>query len=67
MNEAEYPPGWDPERVQKVIDHYEQMSEDELVAEDEAAVENTSKQTTVTVPVELLPAIRQLLANHRHD
>ena len=31
------PPGWDEERVQKVLKHYEEQTEDEAVAEDEAA------------------------------
>ena len=37
MRKQKYPPGWDEARVQRVIDHYENMSEDELLAEDEAA------------------------------
>jgi hypothetical protein len=37
MSEQIFPPGWDQARVQRVIDHYENMSEDELLAEDEAA------------------------------
>jgi len=32
-----YPPGWDEERVRRVLAHYEQQSEEEAVAEDEAA------------------------------
>ena len=28
----EFPPGWDEERVQSVIAHYEQQTEDEAVA-----------------------------------
>jgi len=64
MNEQKYPPGWDKERVKRVSDHYEGISEEEQVAEDEAAREQ-SGQTTITVPDELLPAIRQLLATHK--
>jgi hypothetical protein len=37
MNKNYFPPGWDEARVQRVIDHYENMSDDEMVAEDEAA------------------------------
>jgi hypothetical protein len=37
MSKSNLPKGWDAERVQRLIDHYESMSEDELVAEDEAA------------------------------
>jgi hypothetical protein len=32
-----FPQGWDEERVRKVLAHYENQSEDEAVAEDEAA------------------------------
>ena len=35
MNETKLPYKWDEERVQRVISHYEQQSEEEAVAEDE--------------------------------
>lgn len=65
MSESKFPAGWDAERVKRLIDHYEGMSEEEQVEEDEAAVEEKDGQTVITVPEELLPAIRQLLAGHR--
>jgi hypothetical protein len=65
MSESKYPTGWDAERVKRLIDHYESMSEDGQAAEDDAAVEEKQGQTVVTVPDELLPAIRQLLASHK--
>ena len=40
MTQNKFPPGWDEERVQKVIDYYENRTEDEAVAEDEAALQN---------------------------
>jgi hypothetical protein len=61
MTEQKFPPGWDAERVQRLLAHYESLDEDTQVAEDEAALE-TKGQTTVVVPVELMPAIRQMLA-----
>ena len=64
MSEPRFPTGWDADRVERLIDHYEGMSEEELVAEDEAA-ELPPGQTIVTVPEELMPAIRQLLAAHK--
>jgi hypothetical protein len=39
------------------------MTEEEQVAEDEAAVAEQKGQTVITVPEALLPAIRQLLAD----
>ncbi len=41
-----FPPNWDEERVQSVIEHYESQTEDEAVAEDEAAFADKS-QTAV--------------------
>jgi hypothetical protein len=46
-----------------VIAHYEQQSDEESVAEDEAAFESTT-QTFVEVPNDLLPAVRELIAKH---
>ena len=37
MKQAKYPVGWDEARVNRVLAHYEQQSDDEAVAEDEAA------------------------------
>jgi hypothetical protein len=65
MKEPRFPAGWDAERVKRLIAHYESMSEDEQVAEDEAAAEEKEGQAVVTVPDELLPAIRKLLATHK--
>lgn len=65
MSEPRFPAGWDAARVQRLIDHYEGLSEDEMTAEDEAAAEERPGQAVVTVPDELLPAIRQLLASHK--
>jgi hypothetical protein len=63
MRQHRFPPGWDEERVRKVLMHYEEQTEDEAVAEDEAAFED-STQTVMEVPNELVPAIRELIARH---
>ena len=60
-----FPVGWDANRAQHLIDHYEALSEDEMAAEDEAAVEERPGQAVIAVPDDLLPAIRQLLAGHK--
>ncbi len=65
MSETKYPAGWDAARAQRLIEHDESLSEDEQVAEDEAAAEEKQGQAVITVPDELLPAIRQLLATHK--
>jgi hypothetical protein len=58
------PPGWDEARVRRVLAHYEEQTEEEAVAEDEAAFENQT-QTAMGVPVELVPVVRELIAKHR--
>ena len=64
MKQSKFPPGWNEERVRKVVEHYEQQTEEEAVAEDEAALEDPT-QTVMEVPRELVPAIRELIAKHR--
>ena len=59
----EFPPGWDEERVQSVIAYYEQQTEDEAVAEDEAAFADETSML-IEVPIELVPAVRELIAKH---
>ena len=39
MKLIKFPPGWNSERVKRVLAHYESQSEEEAVAEDEAAYE----------------------------
>jgi hypothetical protein len=64
MKEAKYPAGWDEARVKRVLAHYEQQSDQEAVAEDEAAYESTT-HTAMEVPIDLVPAVRELLAKRR--
>jgi hypothetical protein len=65
MTEQRFPPGWDAARVERVLAHSEGLSEDEQVAEDEEASRKLAGQAIVTIPEELLPSVRQLLATHR--
>jgi len=60
-----YPPGWDEERVRRVLEHYESQSDEEAVAEDEAAYETTT-HTTMGIPVDLVPVVRGLIAKRSH-
>ena len=64
MRESRFPLGWDEERVRKVLAHYEEQTEAEAVAEDEAAFEDPT-QTVMEVPTVLVPAIRELIAKHQ--
>lgn len=61
---TKFPDGWDESRVRRVLEHYEAQSEDEAVAEDEAAFEQRD-QTLMEVPNELVPAVRELIAKRR--
>lgn len=58
------PAGWDEARVQRVASHYEEQSEDEAVAEDEAAFGGEAA-TVMKVPAKLVPAVRRLIAKKR--
>jgi hypothetical protein len=60
----QFPPGWDEDRVRRVLAHYENQTEDEAVAEDEAAFE-AEGQTVMVVPTDLVPAIQKLIARRR--
>lgn len=64
MKQSKFPPGWDENRVQKVLEHYEMKSEEEAVAEDEAAFE-APDQTVMEIPTELVPEVRELIAKHK--
>lgn len=66
MKQSKFPPGWDEKRVQSVLAHYEEQSEEEAVAEDEAASED-ERQVVMEIPVELVPAVRELLAKYYGD
>lgn len=60
-NTTNFPPEWNEERVQRILRHYDSLSEAEAVAEDEATFEDAS-QTVMEIPNELVPAVRALLA-----
>ena len=59
----DFPAGWNDERVQDVIRHYESQTEDEAIAEREAAFEQDGL-TVMVIPTELAPAVRELLDSY---
>lgn len=59
----EFPPGWDEERVRRVLEHYEGQSAAEAMAEDDAAFADRG-QTVMVIPNELVAAVRTLLAEY---
>jgi len=53
-----FPPGWDEDRVKRVLAHYEEQTEEEAVAEDEAAFENLIEENMLK---EILIAVEEWL------
>ena len=64
MKTRRFPTGWDEERVRRVLSHYEQQTDEQAAAEDEAAFKG-KRQTVVQVPVELMPVIREMIAQYQ--
>lgn len=64
MKKNKFPPGWDEERVRKVLAHYKEQSEEEALAEDEAAYEDEN-HTFMDIPNELVSEVRELIAHHQ--
>jgi len=63
MSQGKLPTGWDEERVRRVLEHYEEQSEEDAVSEDEAGIE--SSETVMNVPHDLVAKVRELIAK-RH-
>lgn len=63
MKKQRFPRGWDEEKVRQVLAHYETQTDDQAAAEDVSALRR-SRQTLVQVPTELMPVIREILAQH---
>lgn len=62
----EFPKGWDEARVRDVLEFYENQTDEEAAAEHEAALSGPA-HTVMEVPAELVPAIRQLIAQHEKE
>jgi hypothetical protein len=56
-----YPKGLNRRKVQAIIAHYENQTEAQAVAEDEAAY-RSNKVTMMGVPVDLVPKVQKLIA-----
>ncbi len=57
---TKFPPGWDEDRVRRVLQHYESQSDEEAAAEDRTALRR-NKRTVMDVPLELVPIVRELI------
>jgi hypothetical protein len=63
MSQSKFPEGWSEEKVRRILAHYEEQTEDEALAEDEAGIE--SSETVMSVPHDLVPKVRELIAKHQ--
>ncbi len=63
MNQNQFPDGWDEGKVQRVLAHYGEQTEDEASAEDEAGIQPS--ETVMSVSHDLVPKVRELIAKRR--
>jgi len=61
MKKQHFPPGWDEKRVRELLAHYETQTEEEAVAEDEAAFQDRN-YTNIQVPNQLVPIVRAMIS-----
>ncbi|MEM7734957.1 MAG: hypothetical protein AAF267_04130 [Deinococcota bacterium] len=59
----ELPKGFTEEQVKSILKHYETQTEDEAIAEDEAAL--ALEETLMQVPLELVADVRALIAKRQ--
>ena len=64
MKQTKYPAGWNERKVRRLVKHYESQTEDEAIAEDEAAFE-LKDQAVMVVPKKLVPKITRLIEEQR--
>ena len=64
MKRTRFPAGWKEARVREVLEHYEGQTEEEAVAEDEAAFQSPG-QTVMVVPNRPVPEITRLIERRR--
>jgi len=65
MSECELPDGWDEERVQRVLAHYEGQTEDEAAAEDEIVAEEVIEfRVSGPSPAKLMATWKHLMHAH---
>ena len=63
MKQDDFPRGWDKEKVWRVLAHYEGQTEEEAMVEDEEAMRPS--ETVMSVPHDLVPKVRELIAKRR--
>ncbi len=63
MTDNYFPPGWDEERVRRVLARYKAQTEEEAVTEEESAFGERGR-AVVEIPIELMPSIREVIAQY---
>ena len=63
MSQNKFSAGWDEERVRRLLSHYEEQTEEDALAEDEAGIEPS--ETTMSIPHDLVPKVRELIAKRQ--
>jgi hypothetical protein len=58
---AHFPKGWDQKRADEVAKYYDNQSDEDAIAEAEAAYQSTNV-TMMAIPVELVPQVQKLIA-----
>lgn len=56
-----YPKGWDRKRVQALADYYDNQTDEDAIAELDAAFAD-GRSVMIQVPLELVPKVQKLLA-----
>ena len=59
-----FPAGWDEKKVQRVIAHYDNQTDEERAAEIESAAQ-AADATLMSIPTRLVPAVLKLIASQR--
>lgn len=59
-----YPKGWNRRKVEEVIRYYENQTDDEAIAEAEAAY-SSNRITMMAVPVELVSKVQKLISRQK--
>jgi len=63
MSQNKFPPGWDEEKVQRVLAYYEEQTDEDALVEDEAGVEPS--ETVMNIPHDLVSKVRELIAKRQ--
>jgi hypothetical protein len=56
-----YPKGWNRQRVQALVEYYDNQTDEEAIAELEAAFED-DQSAMIQVPLQLVPRVQKLLS-----